>query len=152
MSATWLEDLFLGGHSHHADDGDRGPRSCCMEERLQAHRRPARHRLSRYHSPHCRSGLSDPRRPIGSFIFLGKTGVGKAGPAAKAPGRVPVRWRIRRHEREYREQHTVSRLFGKCRPVTAGIRAGRPAYRADPAAGPTPWCYSTRSKKLHLDV
>ena len=36
-----------------------------------------------------RAGLSDPRRPIGSFIFLGPTGVGKTETGA-GPGRVPV--------------------------------------------------------------
>ena len=39
-----------------------------------------------------RAGLKDPKRPIGSFLFLGPTGVGKTetGPG---PGRVPLRRR-----------------------------------------------------------
>ena len=41
-----------------------------------------------------RAGLKDPKRPIGSFIFLGPTGVGKTA-AGPRPGRVPVRLRGR---------------------------------------------------------
>ena len=61
-----------------------------------------------------RSGLKDPRRPIGSFIFLGSSGVGKTE-LAKA-----LAWflfddedaLLRIDMSEYREHHTVSRLFG----------------------------------------
>jgi ATP-dependent Clp protease ATP-binding subunit ClpC len=61
-----------------------------------------------------RSGLKDPRRPVGSFIFLGSSGVGKTE-LAKA-----VAWflfddedaLLRIDMSEYREHHTVSRLFG----------------------------------------
>ncbi len=61
-----------------------------------------------------RSGLKDPRRPIGSFIFIGPSGVGKTE-LAKAlaefmfddPDAL-----VRIDMSEYREQHTVSRLFG----------------------------------------
>jgi ATP-dependent Clp protease ATP-binding subunit ClpC len=61
-----------------------------------------------------RSGLKDPRRPIGSFIFIGPSGVGKTE-LAKA-----LAWfmfddedaMVRVDMSEYREQHTVSRLFG----------------------------------------
>ncbi|MEW5870681.1 MAG: AAA family ATPase [Chloroflexota bacterium] len=61
-----------------------------------------------------RSGLKDPNRPIGSFIFIGPSGVGKTE-LAKA-----LAWfmfddedaLVRIDMSEYREQHTVSRLFG----------------------------------------
>jgi ATP-dependent Clp protease ATP-binding subunit ClpC len=61
-----------------------------------------------------RSGLKDPRRPIGSFIFLGSSGVGKTE-LARA-----LAWflfddddaLLRIDMSEYREHHTVSRLFG----------------------------------------
>ncbi|HKY55280.1 MAG TPA: AAA family ATPase, partial [Anaerolineales bacterium] len=61
-----------------------------------------------------RSGLKDPSRPIGSFIFIGPSGVGKTE-LAKA-----LAWfmfddeeaMVRIDMSEYREQHTVSRLFG----------------------------------------
>jgi ATP-dependent Clp protease ATP-binding subunit ClpC len=61
-----------------------------------------------------RSGLSDPRRPIGSFIFLGSSGVGKTE-LAKALAEFlfgDEEALIRVDMSEFREQHTVSRLFG----------------------------------------
>ncbi|MEM7111211.1 MAG: AAA family ATPase [Chloroflexota bacterium] len=61
-----------------------------------------------------RSGLSDPRRPIGSFIFLGSSGVGKTE-LAKALAEFMFDDEdalIRVDMSEFREQHTVSRLFG----------------------------------------
>jgi ATP-dependent Clp protease ATP-binding subunit ClpC len=61
-----------------------------------------------------RSGLSDPRRPIGSFIFLGSSGVGKTE-LARALAEFLFDDEdalIRVDMSEYREQHTVSRLFG----------------------------------------
>lgn len=61
-----------------------------------------------------RSGLSDPRRPIGSFIFLGSSGVGKTE-LAKAMADFlfdDEEALIRVDMSEFREQHTVSRLFG----------------------------------------
>ena len=61
-----------------------------------------------------RSGLSDPRRPIGSFIFLGSSGVGKTE-LAKALAEFLFDDEdalIRIDMSEYREQHTASRLFG----------------------------------------
>src|ERR1017187_3188557 len=61
-----------------------------------------------------RSGLGDPNRPIGSFIFLGPTGVGKTETARalaeflfddeNAMGRIDMS--------EYMEKHTVARLLG----------------------------------------
>ncbi len=61
-----------------------------------------------------RSGLKDPKRPTGSFLFLGSSGVGKTE-MAKA-----LAWFLFDDEEallrvdmsEYRESHTVSRLFG----------------------------------------
>jgi ATP-dependent Clp protease ATP-binding subunit ClpC len=61
-----------------------------------------------------RSGLKDPRRPIGSFIFLGSSGVGKTE-LAKALAHFMFDDEdalLRLDMSEYREQHTVSRLFG----------------------------------------
>jgi ATP-dependent Clp protease ATP-binding subunit ClpC len=61
-----------------------------------------------------RSGLKDPRRPIGSFIFLGSSGVGKTE-LAKALAEFVFDdddAMVRIDMSEYREQHTVSRLFG----------------------------------------
>ncbi len=61
-----------------------------------------------------RSGLGDPRRPIGSFIFIGPSGVGKTELAKT------LAWfmfgdedaLVRLDMSEYHEQHTASRLFG----------------------------------------
>jgi ATP-dependent Clp protease ATP-binding subunit ClpC len=61
-----------------------------------------------------RSGLKDPRRPIGSFIFIGPSGVGKTE-LAKALAEFLFDDQdalVRIDMSEYREQHTVSRLFG----------------------------------------
>jgi ATP-dependent Clp protease ATP-binding subunit ClpC len=61
-----------------------------------------------------RSGLKDPRRPIGSFIFIGPSGVGKTE-LAKALAEFMFddeEALVRVDMSEYREQHTVSRLFG----------------------------------------
>jgi ATP-dependent Clp protease ATP-binding subunit ClpC len=61
-----------------------------------------------------RSGLKDPRRPIGSFIFIGPSGVGKTE-LAKALAKFLFDDEdalVRIDMSEYREQHTVSRLFG----------------------------------------
>lgn len=61
-----------------------------------------------------RAGLSDPRRPIGSFIFLGTTGVGKTE-LAKALAEYlfdDENFMTRIDMSEYQEKHTVSRLVG----------------------------------------
>jgi ATP-dependent Clp protease ATP-binding subunit ClpB len=61
-----------------------------------------------------RSGLSDPNRPIGSFIFLGPTGVGKTE-LARALAEFMFddeKALIRLDMSEYQERHTVARLVG----------------------------------------
>ena len=61
-----------------------------------------------------RSGLQDPDRPIGSFIFLGPTGVGKTELARSLAEFLfdDERAMIRIDMSEYQEKHTVSRLIG----------------------------------------
>ena len=61
-----------------------------------------------------RAGLSDPRRPIGSFLFLGPTGVGKTELARALAGFLfdDDRAMVRIDMGEYQEKHTVSRLVG----------------------------------------
>ncbi|GGP00644.1 ATP-dependent chaperone ClpB [Wenjunlia tyrosinilytica] len=61
-----------------------------------------------------RSGVRDPRRPIGSFIFLGPTGVGKTELAKTLAAALfdSERNMIRLDMSEYQERHTVSRLVG----------------------------------------
>ena len=61
-----------------------------------------------------RAGLSDPNRPIGSFIFLGPTGVGKTELARALAEFLfdDERSMIRLDMSEYMEKHSVSRLIG----------------------------------------
>jgi ATP-dependent Clp protease ATP-binding subunit ClpB len=61
-----------------------------------------------------RAGLSDPKKPIGSFIFIGTTGVGKTE-LAKALADLlfdDEKAMIRIDMSEYMEKHSVSRLIG----------------------------------------
>lgn len=61
-----------------------------------------------------RSGLKDPNRPIGSFIFIGPSGVGKTELAKSLAEFLfgDEDALVRMDMSEYREQHTASRLFG----------------------------------------
>ncbi|MGH2828218.1 MAG: ATP-dependent chaperone ClpB [Actinomycetota bacterium] len=61
-----------------------------------------------------RSGLSDPNRPVGSFMFLGPTGVGKTELARALAEFLfdDERAMVRIDMSEYMEKHTVSRLVG----------------------------------------
>jgi len=61
-----------------------------------------------------RSGLADPNRPIGSFLFLGPTGVGKTELARALAEFLfdDERAMIRLDMSEYMEKHTVARLIG----------------------------------------
>jgi ATP-dependent Clp protease ATP-binding subunit ClpB len=61
-----------------------------------------------------RSGLQDPNRPIGSFVFLGPTGVGKTELARALADFMfdDERAMVRLDMSEYQEKHTVSRLVG----------------------------------------
>jgi ATP-dependent Clp protease ATP-binding subunit ClpB len=61
-----------------------------------------------------RSGIRDPRRPIGSFVFLGPTGVGKTELARTLAAALfdSADNMIRLDMSEYQERHTVSRLVG----------------------------------------
>jgi ATP-dependent Clp protease ATP-binding subunit ClpB len=61
-----------------------------------------------------RSGIKDPRRPIGSFIFLGPTGVGKTELARTLAAALfdTDENMVRLDMSEYQERHTVSRMLG----------------------------------------
>ena len=61
-----------------------------------------------------RSGIKDPRRPIGSFIFLGPTGVGKTELARTLAAALfdTEENMVRLDMSEYQERHTVSRMLG----------------------------------------
>ena len=61
-----------------------------------------------------RAGLQDPKKPIGSFIFLGTTGVGKTELAKALASYLfnQEKSMVRIDMSEYQEKHTVSRLIG----------------------------------------
>src|SRR5690625_7228605 len=61
-----------------------------------------------------RSGIKDPDRPIGSFLFLGPTGVGKTELAKALAATMfdSEKHMIRIDMSEYMEKHAVSRLIG----------------------------------------
>jgi ATP-dependent Clp protease ATP-binding subunit ClpC len=92
------------------------------------------------------AGLKDPRRPMGSFIFLGPSGVGKtllakAWPSSCSATRTPS---SDRHV-EYMEKHNVSRLIG-APPGYVGYEEGgqlTERIRRRPYAS----CCSTRSRR-----
>jgi len=94
-----------------------------------------------------RAGLKDPSRPIGSFIFLGPTGVGKTELARALAeflfddeGAL-----IRLDMSEYMEKFSASRLVGSP-PGYVGFDEAASSPRRCVAA-PTPWCFLTRSKR-----
>ena len=82
-----------------------------------------------------RAGLSDPKRPIGSFIFLGPTGVGKTE-LARAPGGVSLRRREGAHSHRHVGVHGEARGLAADRRASGirRLRRGRTAYRTGAAA------------------
>ena len=89
-----------------------------------------------------RSGLQDPNRPIGSFVFLGPTGVGKTE-LARALAEFMFddeRAMVRLDMSEYQERHTVARLIG-APPGYVGYEEGgqlTEAVRRRPVLGRPP--------------
>jgi ATP-dependent Clp protease ATP-binding subunit ClpB len=99
-----------------------------------------------------RSGLKDPRRPIGSFLFLGPTGVGKtelARTLAEALFDTEDNM-IRLDMSEYMEKHTVSRLLG-APPGYVGYEEGG---QLTEAVRRRPYCVILfdEIEKAHTDV
>ena len=86
-----------------------------------------------------RAGLKNPNRPVGSFVFLGPTGVGKTE-LARALANILFgsdNALIRFDMSEYMEKHSVSKLIGSP-PGYVGPRRGRSAHRegeAEPVLG-----------------
>lgn len=72
-----------------------------------------------------RAGLKDPKRPIGSFIFLGPTGVGKTELAKALAGALfgDEDLLVRIDMSEYMEKDSVSRLIGSA-PGLVGFEEG----------------------------
>ncbi len=80
-----------------------------------------------------RAGIKDPRRPIGSFIFLGPTGVGKTELSrALAEALFDSEDNIVRLDMsEYQERHTREPADGRASGLRR-LRGGRPAHRGGP--------------------
>ena len=99
-----------------------------------------------------RSGLKDPNRPIGSFIFLGPTGVGKTELARALAEFLfdDERAMIRIDMSEYQEKHTVSRLVG-APPGYIGFEEGG---QLTEAVRRRPYCVVLfdEIEKAHMDV
>ncbi len=87
-----------------------------MEERLHRHvvGQDEAVRLVSEAVRRARAGLQDPRRPIGSFLFLGPTGVGKTELARALAEFLfdDERAMVRLDMSEYQEKHTVARMIG----------------------------------------
>jgi len=99
-----------------------------------------------------RAGIKDPRRPIGSFLFLGPTGVGKTE-LAKALAETLLdseEHLIRFDMSEYMEKHTVSRLIG-APPGYVGYEEGG---QLTEAVRRKPYCVILfdEIEKAHYDV
>ena len=69
-----------------------------------------------------RAGLGDPKRPLGSFMFLGPTGVGKTELARALAEYLfdDEQGMVRVDMSEYMEKHAVSRLIGAQKAVPRG--------------------------------
>ena len=99
-----------------------------------------------------RVGLKDPKRPIGSFIFLGPTGVGKTELCKTLAEAMfgDENAMIRLDMSEYMEKHTVSRLVGSPPGYVGYDEGGQLTEKCTPQ---TLFGYLlTRLKKAHPDV
>ncbi len=95
-----------------------------------------------------RAGLADPRRPNGSFLFLGPTGVGKTE-LTKALAEFLFDTEealVRLDMSEFMEKHSVARLIG-APPGYVGYEEGGYLTEAVRAPAVLRWCCSTRSKR-----
>ena len=107
----------VDAHSGQPADGRRSPeaastwRSGCTSASSARTRRSTR---SSNAIRRARAGLQDPNRPIGSFLFLGPTGVGKTELARALAEFLfdDEQAMVRIDMSEYQEKHTVSRLIG----------------------------------------
>ncbi len=100
-----------------------------------------------------RAGLQDPNRPIGSFLFLGPTGVGKTE-LTKALAAFLFdddTAMVRIDMSEFMEKHAVARLIG-APPGYVGYEEGGVLTEAEPLASLSGDPDSTRSEKAHADV
>jgi ATP-dependent Clp protease ATP-binding subunit ClpB len=105
-----------GRTSRSAADGGRDPEAVQMEERLHQRVVGQDEAITAVANAirRARAGLQDPNRPLGSFIFLGPTGVGKTELARALAEFLfdDEQAMVRIDMSEYQEKHTVSRLIG----------------------------------------
>ena len=95
-----------------------------------------------------RAGLQDPDRPIGTFLFLGPTGVGKTE-LARALAEFMFDSQdamVRIDMSEYMEKHSVVAARRRASRLRR-LRGGRPAHRGRAPAARTPSSCSTRSRR-----
>jgi ATP-dependent Clp protease ATP-binding subunit ClpB len=94
-----------------------------------------------------RAGLQDPNRPIGSFLFLGPTGVGKTELTKALASFLfdDETAMVRIDMSEYMEKHSVARLIG-APPGYVGYDEGGALTEAV-RRGPIRSCCSTRSRR-----
>src|SRR5690348_17129603 len=99
-----------------------------------------------------RAGLQDPNRPLGSFMFLGPTGVGKTETARAVAEFLfdDPRAMVRIDMSEYQEKHTVSRLLG----APPGYVGYEEAGQLTEAVRRRPYCVILfdEVEKAHADV
>ena len=95
-----------------------------------------------------RAGLSDPNRPIGSFMFLGPTGVGKTELARALAEFLfdDEQAMVRIDMGEYMEKHS-RQPPDRCASGLRRLRRGRPAHRGGAPPAVLAWCCSTRSRR-----
>ena len=91
-----------------------------------------------------RAGIQDPNRPIGSFIFLGPTGVGKTELARALAEFLfdDENAMVRIDMSEYQERHTVSRLIGA--PPAMSDMKKEDSLQRQSGEGLMPWCFLTK--------
>ena len=100
-----------------------------------------------------RAGLSDPRRPNGSFLFLGPTGVGKTE-LTRALAEFLFDTEdamVRIDMSEFMEKHSVARLIG-APPGYVGFEEGRIPDRGDSGGRPYSVVLLDEVEKAHSDV
>ena len=108
--------LEVDGHAPHRDQRKKATSSCAWKRSCTGASSPRRSAIRRVSRAirRTRAGLKNPNRPVGSFLFLGPTGVGKTEVARALAAFLfgSERALIRFDMSEYMEKHSVSKLIG----------------------------------------